>query len=137
RIEQHFDEIRALEQRLGTAPPPTTGSCQVPADPGAPPPIGGDNSGNTSDTMSTNTGYSGEDTRARVFADLIAMAFACDLTRAATLQITVFQSHMNVYTITNALGLPILADLHECGHNGDANNKGQLPVSTCLKWHVQ
>jgi hypothetical protein len=52
------------------------------------------------------------------------------------LQITTFQSHMNVLTVTDALGMPIRADLHECGHNGDQNNRGQLPVSTCLKWHV-
>ena len=68
--------------------------------------------------------------------DLIHMAFACDLTRVATHQITVFQSHMNVYQVTEALGLPVRADLHEAGHNGDQNNRGQKPVSTCLKWHV-
>jgi hypothetical protein len=64
------------------------------------------------------------------------MAFVCDLTRAATLQITTFQSHMNVLPVTEALGMPIRADLHEAGHNGDENNRGQLAVSTCLKWHV-
>ena len=32
------------------------------------------------------------------------MAFVCDITRVATLQITVFQSHMNVYPISDALG---------------------------------
>ena len=31
---------------------------------------------------------------------------------------------------------PFLADLHEVGHNGDANNRGQLPVSLCLQWHL-
>src|SRR6185436_13418246 len=24
----------------------------------------------------------------------------------------------------------------ETGHNGDQNNRGQIAVSTCLKWHV-
>ncbi|MFO7179795.1 MAG: DUF1552 domain-containing protein [Pseudomonadota bacterium] len=135
RLERHFDEIRALEQRISTAAP-ATGTCTVPPDPGPDPAIGGDNAGSGSDTIATNTGYSDEHTRARLLADLIYMAFVCDLTRAATLQITVFQSHMNVYPITAEMGVPVRADLHEVGHNGDQNNRGQLPVSLCLKWHV-
>jgi hypothetical protein len=136
RLDRHFEELRALEQRLSAMPPVSGGGCSVPADPGPDSPIGGNNAGADSSTIATNTGYSDEDTRARLMADLIHMAFVCDLTRVATLQITTFQSHMNVLTVTQALGLPIQADLHEAGHNGDANNRGQLPVSTCLKWHV-
>jgi hypothetical protein len=41
-----------------------------------------------------------------------------------------------VFPITNAMGTPIRADLHEVGHNGDASNRGQLPVSLCLQWHI-
>ncbi len=136
RLERHFDEIRDLETRISAMPATSGGACQKPAAPPADPAVGGDNAGASSDEIATNTGYSDEDTRARLLADLIHMAFVCDLTRVATLQITSFQSHMNVYPITSALGLPVRADLHECGHNGDANNRGQLPVSTCLKWHV-
>src|SRR5262249_36974129 len=73
---------------------------------------------------------------ARLLADLIHMAFVCDMTRVATLQITVFQSQMNVFPITDPLGVPVHADLHECGHNGDAQTRGQIPVSTCLQWHI-
>ena len=53
--------------------------------------------------------------------DLIHMAFVCDLTRAATLQITTVQAHMNVYAIASyfdspiALTRPLRADLHEVG----------------------
>jgi hypothetical protein len=136
RLERHFDEIRALELRIQATPPEVSGECQIPPDPGADPAVGGDNAGAGSDTIATNTGYSEEDTRSRLFADLIHMAFTCDLVRAATLQITVFQSHMNVYPVTSALGMPIRADLHEVGHNGDANNRGQIAVSTCLRWHI-
>jgi hypothetical protein len=64
------------------------------------------------------------------------MALVCDISRVFTLQLTVFQSHMNVFQLSSDLGLPIRADLHEVGHNGDAENRGQLAVSTCLKWHV-
>ncbi|HWA77112.1 MAG TPA: DUF1552 domain-containing protein [Polyangiaceae bacterium] len=135
RLEKHFDELRALELRAAAVPAPT-GACVPPADPGPDPALGGDNAGSGSDTIATNTGYSDEQTRARLLSDLIHMAFVCDLTRVATLQLTVFQSHMNVYPITNAMGTPIRADLHEVGHNGDANNRGQLPVSLCLQWHI-
>lgn len=135
RLERHFDEIRALETRID-AVGPSAGACRLPADPGADPALGGNNAGSGSETIGTNTGYSGEDERARWMADLIAMAFTCDLTRVATLQITVFQSHMNVFPITTALGTPVRADLHEVGHNGDSNNRGQLPVSWCLGWHI-
>jgi Protein of unknown function (DUF1552) len=142
RLERHFDEIRALERRIASMPQSAGGQCQVPADPGADPAIGGDNAGAGSDVIATNTGYSGEHERARVMADLIHMAFVCDLTRAATLQITTFQAHMNVFPLADkldspiALSRPLRADLHEVGHNGDAEFRGQLPVSLMLGWHL-
>lgn len=144
RLERHFDELRALEERVRAIPPVQTGTCQPLADPGAPPAIGGDNAGVGADQIGLNTGYSGEEERARVMCDLIHMAFVCDLTRAATLQITAFQSHMNcrpvIGGIASALGRPgleVRADIHENGHNGDPDNKGQLHVSAMLAWHVQ
>lgn len=136
RLEQHFDELRALEMRVGAIDPGTIPACALPPDPGPDPEIGGDNAGSGSADIGTNTGYSDEDTRARVLVDLIHMAFICDLTRVATLQVTVFQSHMNVWQLSNDLGLPIRADQHEVGHNGDADNRGQIVVSTILGWHV-
>jgi hypothetical protein len=136
RLQRHFDEIRDLERRIGALPTAGGPTCTKPTDPGADPPIGGDNAGSGSSQIGTNTGYSNENERARLLADLIHMAFVCDLTRVATLQITTFQSHMNVYAITSGLGTPIRADLHEVGHNGDEQNRGQLPVSLCLQWHI-
>lgn len=141
RLERHFDEIRSLEERIDSLQA-ATGQCQLPADPGSDPAVGGDNDGAGSDSIATNTGYSNEAARTRVMADLIHMAFVCDLTRAATLQVTAFQSHMNVYPITGDLDSPValdrafLADLHEVGHNGDAEFRGQLAVSLCLQWHI-
>ncbi len=136
RLERHFDEIRALEMRLAAMPPDAGGQCQKPTAPADDLPLGTDNAGSGSDTIGTNTGYSNEDLRARLMADLIHMAFVCDITRVATLQLTVFQSHMNIFQISTDLGMPIRADLHECGHNGDAETRGQLPVSTMLGWHI-
>jgi len=144
RIERHFDELRDLERRIGAVPPVAAGACRPLGDPGPDPVSGGVNTGSGFNPRNApgaggiqpGTGYSDEDLRARLFADLIHMAFTCDLTRAATLQITVFQSHMNVIPITTALGMPVRADLHEVGHNGDIHNKGQIPVSLCLQWHI-
>jgi hypothetical protein len=142
RLERHFDEIRALEQRIAQLPRSATAQCQAPPDPGADPAVGGDNAGSGSSDIATNTGYSGEHERARLLADLIHMAFVCDLTRAATLQITAFQSHMNVFPLAEhlqspvPLSRPIRADLHEVGHNGDAEMRGQLAVSLLLQWHI-
>jgi hypothetical protein len=135
RLERHFDEIRALELRIGNMSA-AGGECQKPAAPPDDPPTGGNNAGSGSDSIATNTGYSDEHTRARLLADLIHMAFVCDITRVATLQVTCFQSHMNVFPVTEMLGTPVRADLHECGHNGDQENRGQLPVSLLLGWHA-
>ena len=136
RLERHFDELRDLEARIGAMAPVAGGQCKQPTAPGPDGPVGGNNAGAGSDMIATNTGYSDEAGRARLLADLIYMAFVCDITRVATLQITVFQSHMNVYPITQALGVPVRADQHECGHNGDATTRGQIPVSTILQWHI-
>lgn len=136
RIERHFDELRELEMRIAAIPPVTGGGCEVPSDPGVDPAIGGDNTGAGSDDIRPGAGYSNEHERARVMADLIHMAFVCDLTRAATLQVTTFQSHMSALPVSEMLGTPIYADLHEIGHNGDANTRGQFAVSLMMQWHV-
>jgi hypothetical protein len=136
RLEEHYDQIRALELRVAMIPDPPAGLCMAPADPGTDPGIGGNNTGSGGADIVPGLGYSEEDTRARVMADIIHMAFVCDMTRAATLQITSFQSHMSVLPITTAMGMPIHADLHENGHNGDPDNRGQHAVSLTLGWHV-
>jgi len=147
RLERHFDEIRDLENRINALPPVVGGQCYVPSDPGADPPIGGDHEGGGAGSVSPGSGYSDEHTRSRIFADLIHMAFVCDLTRAASLQITAFQSHMNARPIADGLGtLPgttrparwasVGGDLHEVGHNGDPNNRGQIPSAGLLQWHI-
>lgn len=136
RIERHFDEIRQLELRIAALPPAAMGACTSPTDPGTDPAIGGDNTGLGSDDIRPGSGYSMEHERARIMADLIHMAFTCDLSRVATLQVTTFQSHMSVLPVSEMYGTPFYADLHELGHNGDVNNRGQIPVSTMLQWHV-
>ena len=129
RMEQHYDEIRTLENRVSATPPPQTSTCQKPEDPGADPPIGGamDDSGDEI-IYDRNLGYSNEEQRARVFCDLIHMALTCDLTRVVSLQFTTFQSHMNMYQAT---GQPF--DLHDLSHSTGST----LEVSKGIAWHIK
>ncbi|MFZ5470713.1 MAG: DUF1552 domain-containing protein [Myxococcota bacterium] len=131
RLSLHLEEIRELERRVAAIPPPQTSTCVVPPSP-TDPALGGnqgvDGSGNT--TYGQNLGYSGEEERARAFADLIHMAFACDLSRVASLQMTMFQSHLNMYQLTGQA-----TDCHELGHGGAPG--GTLAISRGIAWHMK
>jgi hypothetical protein len=128
-MEQHLDEIRDLERRISALPPAAMGSCAAYPDPGADPPIGGNNLSGVqgTDGWDVNTGYSDEHRRAEIFTDLLAYAFACDLTRVGSMLYTMAQSHMNVSSFT---GHPW--DLHELGHSGP----GTEAVTDALAWHM-
>lgn len=126
RLERHLDEVRELERRLEELTP-DTGACMVLPDPGEDPPIGGDNASVGGDDFDVNNGYSDEAARARVFSDLIHMAFVCDLTRSVSLTYTMAQSHMSIYPIT-----AIPYDQHELGHGGGTTED----VSRVVAWHV-
>lgn len=127
RMEQHFAEIRALEERLAAVPPNPTATCMMFPDPGEDPPIGGNNSVNGGDGFDVNAGYSDEDTRARVFSDLVHMAFTCDLSRSVALLYTMAQSHMSAYPFTK-----IPYDQHEVGHSVASTEA----VSQILAWQL-
>lgn len=124
RISRHLDELRDLETRINAIPPVQAGTCQKPVDPGADPALGG----NQGDTFDQNLGYSGENERATVFADLIHMALACDLTRVVSLQYTMFQSHLNMYPLIQEPN-----DLHEIGHSG----AGTAAMAKGHAWHMR
>ncbi len=130
RLSRHLEEIRELERRIAAIPPPATGVCQKPMDPGADPALGGaqgtDVDGNN--TYDQNLGYSNEEQRAQVFVELIHLAFACDLARVASLQFTMFQSHMNMYPLTGQRN-----DLHELGHAGF----GTVGMAKAQAWHMK
>ncbi len=132
RLAQHMDAIRQLEMQIAAIPPPTTSTCVLPADPGSDPAVGNpqgtDSSGNN--TYSVNLGYSNEELRAQVFCDLLHLALVCDLTRVASLQMTMFQSHLNMNALTGQA-----TDLHEISHNGVSG--GTMAVSKAIAWHVK
>jgi hypothetical protein len=135
RLTQHGDEIRTLEKQISALPPVTMGGvCAKLPDPGADSTPGGAQGvdANGDNTYGTNLGYSNEEERAKIFSDLMYMAFACDMTRVGSLQYTMFQSHMNVYALCGAH-----CDLHELGHNGDPVIRGTMAVSKMIAWHMK
>ncbi len=113
RVQRHADQVRDLELRLDKMDPavaqpgvaqPVGAKCKKPADPGADP------------ARTAGYAYSGEEQRADVFSDLIALAFACDQSRVASYMIT----HMKCW-----MGLPPnfpyprnLPDIHQMSHEG-------------------
>lgn len=129
RLDEHVANVQSLEQRVDALlqPPPAVpaGVCQIPAAPG-------------NDPAETN-GYSNEDLRAQNFVDLIHMAFACDLSRICSFEITPSMSGIVLptslgITYRNWDGSPLPAGpLHETTHgNGD-----NLSVAECLRWHMK
>jgi hypothetical protein len=135
RVQQHGDEIRTLEKQISALPPVTMGGvCAKLPDPGPDSTPGGVQGvdANGENTYGTNLGYSNEEERAKIFSDLMYMAFACDMTRVGSLQYTMFQSHMNVYALCGAH-----CDLHELGHNGDPVIRGTMAVSKMIAWHMK
>ena len=122
RLERHFDEIRALEQRIRsidegpggtTATMVRSGVCEPILDPGGDPAI---------DLFPAQlgwlTGYSGEHERGRVLADLVTMAFTCDLSRVATYMIGYLSASMSFRDIL--------------GVNFDAHSLTHSPAQTAL-----
>lgn len=125
KMQQHLDEIRDLERRILAMPPVYTATCKVPANPGTDPGIGGDQMGTTFDPMK---GYSNEELRATVFSDLLHMAFVCDLTRSASLQYTMAQSHLNLSPVIGGKQF----DVHELGHSGKTAD-----MTLAHAWHTK
>ncbi|MGZ3417478.1 MAG: DUF1552 domain-containing protein [Polyangiales bacterium] len=72
RLQAHLDGIRALEKRLATLPP-TVGACAKPTAPGG---------------FSEPDGKEALEERMHAFSDLLALVFACDISRVFTIQFT-------------------------------------------------
>ena len=138
RLDAHLQEVRELESRVAAVAPPTVGLCQKPMDPGPDPQVG---SGQLTDsttgniTYTQNLGYSGEDARAQVITELVAMAMICDLTRSTLLQFTNSQSFMNMFQITGQK-----SDLHELSHGSHGNQTEGNTTQALAKginWHMK
>jgi hypothetical protein len=133
RMQRHFDELRALELRLQAVQPPTGGGCEMLADPGEDPAIGGAVENGDKNGYASNGAWSNEELRATVFVDLIHMAFTCDLSRVSALLFTWSQCFMNVNPL---FGHP--SDLHELTHYSVGGGEvGTAAVADGVAWHVK
>ncbi|OQW46422.1 MAG: hypothetical protein A4S09_05480 [Proteobacteria bacterium SG_bin7] len=129
------DSIRTIEKDIVRVDQTTGGSCKKIPDPGADPAVGGTFSYSAEDgigNVTTNNGYANEVLRGKVFNDLIQMAFACDMSRTATIMITIPQCHMNTFPITGIAGA-----CHGLTHGeGGEGPKGQLSVAKFQAWNI-
>jgi hypothetical protein len=131
RLDRHFDEIRALEQRLHAIADsdPRGETCAPPRRPGSDPAVEKVLYGNV------EIGYSQEEERAQVLTALTAKAFRCDLARVAALQMTCAQCFMNVESL---VGVKI--DLHELAHLSHVQggkDVAQQKVMEMYGWHMK
>lgn len=115
-VERHFDELRALEQRIAALDPGAVGGvCTTPGQP--------------DDTTQLVDGYTNELERAPILTDIIRSAFLCNQARVATLCVTHAQSFLSARPLTSQeLG----TDCHETSHAGGFE-QGHEEVMT---WHV-
>jgi hypothetical protein len=118
RMQQHFDQIRGLEQRLDTVAP-VGQTCKLLPDPGADPPVG---------NISTN-GYSGEDHRGDLMSDFIAMAFACDMSRVASFMLASLKCLMLAYPVTQWKN-----DIHAISHQSGPGDIGDTVAYFVLQF---
>ena len=122
RMERHFDELSALEGRLEGIPEPgSAGACSAPTEVGEDPAIGdgtGERIGN---------GWSGETVRGNTMCDLITSAFACDLTRVASMRLTLDQTRLGAKTpLGEALAF------HQLTHSPTKTDS----LNDALSWHA-
>lgn len=127
RLERHLHEVELLEAQLRSGVGDLSGACIGPVDPGADPPLGGQVAG--VDQLDGSLGWSDEDTRALRQIELIRMAFSCDVTRVASLQLTNWKSWMGASNIGGGWDI----DIHEIGHTGSMPKEAMGDV---VGWHV-
>jgi hypothetical protein len=120
RLDQHLNAVRDMERELFPAvpmmpPPPPQMTCVTPVAPGA-------------------AGDMSNDARAKAMCDLIAMAFACDLTRVVSYMANAASSEENL----GFLGMPYA--FHESiSHmtRGQGYTTLMNELETITKWHLK
>ena len=128
RVDEHLTHVRELEMLVtAQGEDPMSSSCEILPDPGADPPIGGDNPSGF-DGWDANSGYSDEDKRAELFTDLLHMALTCDATRVATLMYTFIASALNLDPL-----IGVQQTFHSFHHKDEST---QAQLDSAISWHV-
>lgn len=121
RLTRHFDEIRDLELRIGELTPPEVASCTKPASPGADPTVN-----------AVRAGWSNEDLRAKLLADLIYYGMVCDLSRVASLQLTFWKCHMGAKALVGRDN-----DFHDNSHSATISDTLLDNLTPLVAWHIK
>ena len=128
RVESYYQQIRSLETTLQGL---KAVACKPPASPQDPPIADGydpQSAKHPYDVFeSPAQGWSDEELRAKVLADFVHLALACNLTRSVVYQLTLFFSKLNAYHITAS---NTLSDLHYASHLGNATDMAEI-----VAWH--
>jgi hypothetical protein len=130
RMQRHFDELKALEDKLDSMPPPTTGACELLPDPGEDPLIGQPHGTTAEGNLDYNptAAYSNEDLRAELMMDYVRMSFACDMARVAAVRLTIDQTFLNMLPLSGAE-----SDMHELSHGAVSDDAHADAVG----WHIK
>lgn len=110
RLDLHLEGIYELQNRLTAIAMPGE-ACSLPVDPGNP---------------------TSERERARVMAELVAMAFACDLSRVVSIEFSSPASHVD-YPDIGITGAGLGTSFHEYEHQNGYNDS----VLTGLRYFVE
>jgi hypothetical protein len=121
RLQEHLEHVRALHERIGSLGTTQPGEgCSPPSTAPVDPALG--------------AAYGGEIERGELIVDLMHMALTCDISRTASLQITLPQCGMNMLQI-----IGVDKNLHDIGHSSDdPGQPGQRleQMSQAVAWHV-
>ena len=134
RVQQHFDEIRDLERKLGELADEQQRfgqACKMPDEPDTDWPVAGGNPAeNRQANFETSRSWSNEDLRGEALSDLVYFALVCNRTRVVALQYTMAQSFMSAEYLTRSNAK---ADVHELGH-GRGRPEDVVDIHN---WHLE
>ena len=120
KLEQHLDAVRGLETQLDNPGAVLGGSCQLP-EVGAPISLG----------QPENYPVIG-----KLQMDMVAMAFACDITRVATLQWSA-STNNRPYPWLQYNGVDIKEDEHILGHNAYSATAAWGKLAVIRRWYAE
>jgi hypothetical protein len=120
KLEQHLDAVRGLETQLDNPGAVLGGSCQLP--------IVGEPGGFSNPEIYEAMG--------KLQMDMVSMAFACDITRVATLQWSA-STNNRPYPFLTYNGSPINDDEHILGHQPKTDTDAHGKLRVIRKWYAE
>jgi hypothetical protein len=125
RLDQHLEGIRSIEARLTTTATTPVGAPANCSSPVAPAALVGAKV--YDDTMIAVN---------KTMADLVAMAFACDLTRVLTFQLVHPGTEVNIKTVVNSAAVRTY-DAHDLSHTPDGLAVDDPPLHMIVQHYMK